>query len=106
MEADKEIETRVVIFKSLLMQMLLYSIGIYLVGSFFSPYQFDPLLPISSIVGIGIAMPVIYYFLNNRSFGPMHLPKASLVVILSLPFIGITATATYFSIDYVISIVI
>ncbi|WP_034536284.1 hypothetical protein [Carnobacterium inhibens] len=101
MERNKKIEIRIVTFKSLLVQMILFSLGINLVSSFFSPYEFDLLLTISPVIGIVIAMPIIYYFLNNKNFKPMLLPKVSLVVLLSIPFIGIVALAVYFGIEYV-----
>ncbi|MBM7541580.1 hypothetical protein [Amphibacillus cookii] len=106
MGMNKEIVKRMVNFKSLLIQMILYGIGINLASSLFSPYKFDILIPISTIIGIGIAMPVIYFFLNKKSFEPMLLPMVSLVVILSLPFIVIIAIATYFGMEFVINIIV
>lgn len=104
MEWNKKVETSAITFKSLLVQMILFSIGINLVSSFFSPYNFDLLLAISPVIGIGIAVPVVYYFLSNKSFKSMLLPKVSLVVMLSLPIIGVIAVAAYFGIEYVVSI--
>lgn len=105
MDRNKKVEKSIVTFKSLLVQMILFSLGINLVSSFFSPYEFDLLLAISHVIGIAITMPIIYYFLNNKNFNPMLLPKVSLVVILSIPFIGIIALAVYFSIEYVINMI-
>jgi hypothetical protein len=105
MERNKKIDTSIVNFKSLLVQMILFSIGINLVSTFFSPYDFDLLLALSPVIGIGIVMPITYYFLNNKSFKPMLLPKVALVILLSLPLVAIIGIAAYFGIDYVINII-
>lgn len=106
MGMKKEIVTRVVKFKSLLIQMILYGVGINLASSLFSPYKFDMLIPISIIIGIATAMPVLYFFLNEKSFEPMLLPMVSLVVILSFPFIVIIAIATYFGLEFAINLIV
>jgi hypothetical protein len=106
MSLNKKLESSVTNFKSLIIESMLFVFVIIFAIGVSSSYGFDYVIitTISSLLGMGISITIVYYFLNNKSFKPISFSKVALLLILTLPSFLIISIGFYYGLDFIINL--
>ncbi len=108
MDFKKRIKTKTTTFKSLIIHMFLYIIAFNFLTAIFKGADrdivFSILSTISSLLGMGISITLVYYFLANKSFKAIALPKLVLLIILAFPLVLIISLGAYYGLDLIMNL--
>lgn len=103
---NKKLKNSVTTFKSLIIKSMLFIFVIIFVAGITSSYGFAYVIAttVGSVLGMGLAIAIVYYFVNNKSFNPIDESKVAPLVILTLPFFLIISIGTYYALDFIINL--
>lgn len=106
MDFKRKIKTETTTFKSLIIKMFLFIIGVNFLTAIFKGADrdivFSILSTISYLLGMGISLTIVYYFLANKSFKPIDIPKVVLLFILAFPLVLVISLGAFYGLDFII----
>ncbi len=105
MSFNKKSENKTTTLKLLLFKILLFILGVNFLSGVFANRDFTYIIlsTISSLLGMGISITIIYYFVNNKSFDSMDQAKGDILTLLTFPFFLSISLGIYFALDFVIN---
>lgn len=88
MDFNKKSENKTITLKSLLFKILLFILSVNILSGVFAKRDFTYLIlsTISSLLGMGISISIVYYFVNNKSFDPIDQAKGDILILVTFPF--------------------
>lgn len=91
--------------KSILFPTLLFILAVNITSGVFAKRDLTYMISatISSLLGMAISIIIVYYFLNNRSFGSIDQTKGNILILFTLPlFLGFSL-GIYFALEFIIT---
>lgn len=106
MNFNKKLATKTTTLKSLLLKILLFILGVNFLSGVFANRDFGYVIltTISSLLGMGISITIVYYLVNNKSFDPIDQAKGDILVLLTFPFFLAISVGVYFVLDFIINL--
>ncbi len=98
--------TKTTNLKSILLQTLLFILATNIISGIFAKRDLTYMIigTISSLLGMAISIIIVYYFLNDRSFGSINQAKGDILILFTLPlFLGLSL-GIYFSLEFIINL--
>lgn len=106
MSINKKTKIEKTTLKSVLLKTLLFILGINLISGFIAKREFTYLIltTISSLLGMGVSIIGVYYFLNKKSFAPIDQAKGDILILLTFPFFLGASVGIYYVINTIINL--
>ena len=108
MNSNKKLKNKTTTLKSVLLQTLLFILAVNFMTAIFKgadrDINFSILSTISSLIGMGISITIVYYFLNNKSFDSIDQAKGDILILFTLPFFLSISLGIYFALDYIVNL--
>lgn len=108
MNFTKKIKNETITFKSLIINIFLFIVVVNFLTAIFKGSDrdivFSIISTISYLIGIGISLTTVYYFLANKSFKPISFSKVVLLFIFALPLVLIISLGAYYGLYFIINI--
>lgn len=106
MNSNKKQENKTTTLKSVLLKTLLFILGVNIFNAIFAKGDFTYLIisSVSSLLGMGLSLVIVYYLVNNRSFGPIDGTKGSILILFTLPFFLSISLGLYFGLNFIVNL--
>ena len=108
MNSNKKLKNKTTTLKSVLLQTLLFILAVNFMTAIFKgadrDINFSILSTISSLIGMGISITIVYYFLNNKSFDSIDQTKGDILILFTLPLFLSISLGFYFALDFIVNL--
>lgn len=106
MNTNKKSETKTTTLKTILLKILLFILAFNVLTGIFANRDFSyvVLSTISSLIGMGISIIIVYYLVNGKSFAPIDGTKGDILILFTLPFFLGISLGAYFALDFIINL--
>lgn len=106
MNPNKKLKTKTTTLKSILFKILLFILATNFISGIIAkrdPYYII-LSTISSLLGMGLSITIVYYLVNNKSFGSIDEGKGNILILFTLPLFLIISLGAYYALDFLVSL--
>lgn len=106
MNSHKKTEIKTTTLRIVLLQILLFILITNVISGIIAKRGLDYIIltTISSLVGMGISITIVYYLVNKKSFGPIEQTKGNILILFTLPFFLIISLGVYFALDFLVNL--